>query len=235
MNSSDPAHGKHPVTLLKYAPNLYPLAVTADLIECYRDVFSEEPWNEWLKCPKCDEYWGVKDRELLAAMRYMHCNVPLVDFWPRHQVIGDIEHEITEKTSCYLAFKDSRVVGFCWGYPIKRKDLETKLGISFESVLGVKPDELVAYQDDVGVIVPYRGQKIAKILIAKRHQDFIAQGLRVGIVRTRMKPKPSVTYLWYLEKLGYKVLAEYPVDDGRVILGRKLEGLSDLLPVPIEP
>ncbi len=217
------------ISLVRYSPNSGDHELTAQLVECYRDVFADGPWHEWLKCPQCQKCWGTKDRGILASNKFLHCNVPLVDFWSREQVVSDLHHEITPEASCWLAISNASVVGFCWGYPITIMDLEAKLGVSLSVKLTCEITELVAYQDEAGVLSAYRGRKIAKGMVARRLDDFLAQGLRIGVVRTRQNPEPSETFLWYTNKLGYQILAHYPGDDGRVVLGRKLDGLKDLL------
>ena len=54
----------------------------------------------------------------------------------------------------------------------------------------------VAYQDELGVLLPYRSHGIARQLVTMRQLSFDAQRLTLNIVRTRKSP-PSVTYLWY--------------------------------------
>ncbi|QQG45544.1 MAG: hypothetical protein HYW89_01250 [Candidatus Sungiibacteriota bacterium] len=217
------------ISLVRYSPNGGEHELTAQLVECYRDVFADGPWHEWLKCPQCQKYWGTRDRSFLASNRFRHCNTPLVDFWPREQVVCDLHHEITLEASCWLAISNLSVIGFCWGYPITIIDLEAKLGVSFGAELAYEPTELVAYQDEVGVLSAYRGRKIAKAMVTRRLEDFLAQDLKVGIVRTRQSPESSETFLWYTNKLGYRILANYPGEDGRVVLGRNLDGLKELL------
>ena len=217
------------ISLIRYSPNNGDHLLTAQLVECYRDVFADGPWHEWLKCPQCQKYWGTKDRQLLASTKFRHCDTPLVDFWPREQVVCDLHHEITPESSCWLAVSNDTVVGFCWGYPITAADLEVKLGVSFSAKLECENTELVAYQDEVGVLSAHRGHKVAKAMVARRLDDFLEQGLKIGIVRTRQSPEPSETFLWYTQKLGYQILANYPGEDGRVILGRELDDLKELL------
>lgn len=216
------------ISLVRYSPLESDVTLTDQVIECYRNVFSDDPWNEWLQCPVCKKYWGIKDKDFLKCQNFMHCNVTLVDFWSVEQVRKDLYHEIIGDSSCWLAMLESKVVGFCWGYPISVTELEKKLGskIDFQLIHNPNGSEKVAYQDEVGVLSEYRGKKIAKALVRRRLFDFLAQNLSVGIVRTRESPKPSETFLWY-KKLGYVDLANYP--DGRVILGRRLDGLVDLL------
>jgi GNAT superfamily N-acetyltransferase len=212
-------------------------------------VFSDAPWHEWLKCPVCQKYWGKKDQSFLASIRYQHCGVALVDFWPREQVLSDLLHEITTDSSCWLAVEGDEprklpisqilqgdieqitgeVIGFCWGYPITLGDLEKKLGVMLNWKFRFEKENLVAYQDEIGVLSDYRKKGIAKAMFVRRLHDFLARGLRVGYVRTRQYPEPSETFLWYTQKLGYKIIATYPDDDGRVILSRPFEGLEELL------
>ena len=222
--------------IIRYHPGGEDNLLTGKLVECYREVFADRPWNEFLKCPECEKYWGHKDLSELTANQFRHCGVPLIDFWSREQVLTDIVHEITADASCWLSITSSRsglttgayrVVGFCWGYPITIAELKEKLGIQF-SINGNDRDETVAYQDEVGVSSPYQGRGIAKSLVHERLKDFLGRGLKFGVVRTRETPEPSVTFSWYTKKLGYEILARYPGDDGRVILGRSLEGLEKM-------
>ena len=217
------------VSYVRYLPQADNVYYTAQLVECYRNVFSDEPWHEWLKCQKCEKYWGKKDQDYLVSIKYQHCGAELVDFWSRNQVLADLFHEITVDGSCWLAKDNDRVVGFCWGYPIKVIDLENKLGIMLNWKFGFERENLVAYQDEIGVLSDYRKKGIAKSMFVKRLDDFLERGLRVGYVRTRQYPEPSETFLWYTQKLGYQIIATYPNADGRVILSRPLAGLKELL------
>lgn len=218
------------ISYVRYSPYESGEDVTSAVAECYREVFSDSPWNEWLQCPVCKKYWGVKDKDLLHSLDLKHCDTKLEEFWPREKVRADIFHEITKDTSCWIAKSEEQIVGFCWGYPIGIDDLEKKLGILFASefVRKITNSRLVAYQDEVGVSSKFRGQKIAKNMIKHRLMDFINQGLLAGVVRTRKFPEPSETYLWY-QRIGYITVAEYPRGDGRVIQARSFDGLICLL------
>lgn len=199
--------------------------LTAQIVEIYKDVFSDDPWNEWLQCPECHRYWGVKDATEVVALGYEHCGQSLIDYWQRSQVYKDITGEVQrDQSSCWLAMDGSKVVGFCWGYAMNIPDFNSKVNLDVDySVIGVdnNPTVIIAHQDEVGVIADYRKQNIAKQLVSLRSRDFLDMGLQYGVVRTRETPKPSVTYTWYT-KIGYQILARYPVDDGRVIMGGDL-------------
>lgn len=199
------------------------------IVDCYREVFADGPWHEWKTCPHCGKYWGKKDREALERMSFEHCGHPLVDFWPTEKVANDII-TLPEEASIYVAINDDDVVGFCWGYPISIQELENDLGITFSSDIydNFGTIERVAYQDDIGVKISYRGNGIAKEMFSARLSDFLDQRLEVAIVRTRALPEPSVTYGWFVHKLGYRILKEYPEGDGRVILATSLNNLNNV-------
>lgn len=219
------------VTYVRYHATADESHLTAQLVECYRVVFADDPWHEWLKCANhvCGKYWGVKDAPLLAATGYMHCDKDLIDYWSRAEVLADIYSEIKrDRSYCWLVMDGDRVVGFCWGYQTDLPTFDHKMGIGVDfSLLGIDDPgtALLALQDEVGVLVPYRGRKFAKELVYRRNQDFRQIGLEYGLVRTRETPQPSVTYKWY-KKVGYKILARYPEGDGRVIMGIKLSDLE---------
>lgn len=216
------------ISLARYSPHTSSPSITVQLIECYRDVFAVEPWHEWLKCPVCEKYWGKKDAELLVSMKFQHCDTPLVDFWPRDKVVSDFCDEVTSEASCWLTLDGDKVIGLCLGYPITVADLEKKLGLQFAAQIDYQGSDIVAYQDDILVDAAYRKLGYAKKMVQIRNEDFLLRGLKHGIARTRQSPEPSVTFKWFVA-MGYKIIARYPDDDGRVIQARSLAGLKELL------
>lgn len=167
--------------------------------------------------------------KLIACYQAVFAGWPWFEAWPYEQVKQDLRHEITPQASCWLALSDENVIGFCWGYPIGRTELEVKLGVPLEDWSGCERiPELIAYQDELGVLENCRGQKIARKLFALRLADFEAQGLEFGVVRTKVLPEPSVTYEWFTAKLGYREMARYSQGDGRVVLGAPLSHVRSL-------
>lgn len=197
------------------------------LVGCYRAVFGDEPWNEWKKCPVCEDKWGLNEKDKLVAINFTHCGQSVVDFWPSCTVKSDIYEELSPDSSCWLALDGSRVIGFCWGYPVKPIDLEKKLKLP-EVANQIKSSfgniAFVGYQDEIGVLKEYRGQKIAKKMFMLRLKDFLSMGIEVGVVRTMSNP-PSTAYGWF-KKTGYDVIVEYNDADRRVILARTLRDLA---------
>lgn len=198
----------------------------SDLANCYREVFGDEPWNEWKYCRKCNTKFGRNDF-ILEEINFRRCDHDLVDFWPVEVVISDILEEVTAETSCWLAINSEGVIGFCWGYPITPWELEKKLELPYvddyiKKVFGDVP--IVAYQDELGLKKQYRNLGIAKEMFKRRLEDFRKQGLSLGVVRTKTNP-PTVTYKWFT-RMGYQLVAEYGDQDGRVILARTLFDLQ---------
>lgn len=202
---------------------------TAQIVECYKEIFGGAPWSEWLKCSVCSQRWGLEDAKEIVSMGYKHCGQGLVDYWQRPDVYDDIVKEIRrDNSSCWLALDGSKVIGFCWGYAMTTNGFSQKVGLDVDySIIGIQDHQnaIVAHQDEVGVLVPYRGKKIAKQLVSLRNRDFLGMGLAHGVVRTREYPIPSVTYSWYIT-LGYQILARYPDPDGRVVMGVEFASLS---------
>jgi GNAT superfamily N-acetyltransferase len=212
------------INFVKFNPS-HNAELLAQLVECFRNVFAGPPWNEFLKCPNCNGYWGTKHLGVLASEGYRHCNLELVDFWPRTTVLQDIYHEVTGESSCWLAMYGDKVIGFAWGYPMQINALSEKLKLTLNtSSFALDATSTVIYQDEVGVVPEFRGQGIAKELVKRRNQDLCNRDTKIGVVRTRKDPEPSITYIWY-ERLGYQIIGEYPAGDGRVIMASNVETL----------
>lgn len=194
------------------------------LVECYRIVFGEEPWNEWLKCPVCEKKWGVSENGNGIPRGLRHCGSSLVDFWPSDQVKNDLLHEITQEASCWLAMtredKKERVVGFCWAYPISVHDLEAKLSLDgvASSIINSHSVQKVNYLDDIGLLREFRGKKLAKAMYHYAMADISQNGHNVCVLRTKTNP-PTVAYHWFL-KDGFGIVGQYYDEDGRVVLAK---------------
>lgn len=201
------------------------------LISCYKEVFADEPWHEWKKCPICGKKWGIDEVDELRDAGFKHCGVLVEDFWSRDSVRQDILQEITPNSSCRLAISKNHsaemVVGFCWGYPIDARELEqkTKLPGLYSAIQKEFPGiKEVAYQDEIGLVKEMRNLKIGSAMHRQRISDFRERGMTVAVSRTKTLP-PTVTYKWYI-RLGYKVVAEYNDKDGRVIMVASISELD---------
>ncbi len=208
-----------PITYLRFSPTAQ-AELLPQLIHCYQDVFSTLPWSEWKTCKRCCRKWGLEQWREIPHLCCPECTNCLEDFWPAAVVEQDIRVELSmPNATCWLALDGSSVIGFCWGYSLTPSELDAKLCIP----CGITK-ERVAYQDEIGVSMPYRGRHIASQLFHFRLKDFLAADLHTGVVRTKTNP-PSVTNLWF-ERLGYSVIARYNDADGRVVMAKNLPSLA---------
>lgn len=215
----------HEITYSRFSLDGNP-AQMRQLITAYQDVFSTSPWSEWKTCLTDKLKWGREQANEVPDLQCPKCSKALTDYWPSEVIEHDIRKELSlPNATCWLALADGKVIGFCWGYSLTLAELEAKLGTAcanaFHASFNGTPR--VAYQDEIGVIAPYRGRHIASKLFQLRLQDFLAQGLTVGTVRTKTLP-PSVTYLWF-NRLGYQTIANYNDPDGRVVMATDIRAL----------
>lgn len=202
-------------------------ALLPNVIECYQQIFAGEPWNEWLRCRKCMRKFGTKEIVHLQTIQFSCCGENLSEFWPASEVALDLMKEMGPEASVWIALRDGRVIGFCWGYPMSPEKLQLKLGLEgiADAIRTKFPGQSrVAYQDDMGILPEYRHRGIASKFFERRLEDFRRMGLSAGVVRTKTNP-PTVTYDWFTKKLGYKVIGEYQDDDRRVVLACGFEDL----------
>lgn len=185
------------------------------VLKCYQEVFGGLPWGELKRCQICNTFWGTQDSNIPK----IHCQKSVVDYWPTKAVKEKIGTRTN--TFCYLAIEKDRVIGFSIGFPIITIDLEKELELkgSAQAMSEFGAAGQVGYQTDIGVLQEFRQLGIAKSLYEFRRKDFRRLGLKVAVVRT--KPG-TVTYGWYT-RLGYRVIAQYPEPDKRVILAQKIE------------
>ena len=197
------------------------------LVRCYQDVFATLPWGEWRKCAVCDTHWGIESSGELEATGFLHCGVPIQAYWPADEVERDLVRELTiPGVSCWLAFDESRIIGFTHGYPVDVCEIDRHLGldgVGSSIIEAFGSISSIAYQDEMGVIAEYRGLKIAAELFRLRNVDFKALGLSTGVVRTMTNP-PTVTYRWY-NAIGYQTVGRYDDNGGRVVLARLISDL----------
>lgn len=194
------------------------------LVECYRDVFADPPWNEDMICPACQRSYG-RYLERYTCLRCEDCDVPLKEFWPVQTVIRDLEHELTPSASCWLAMAESRVIGFSWRYPITVNGLEAKLELSgiANALHQMTNQPAVSYLDEIGVIAEYRGRGIARQLYDLHVNELTLAGNTSLMVARTKKIPPTVVYHWFT-RIGYRVVARYSEKDGRVILAMSVLG-----------
>jgi len=142
-------------------------------------------------------------------------------------VTRDILESVTEDTSCWIAICDGQVVGFTWGFRMSQEKLLAMVDMDVEAIRTMRlwcGEGQIAYQSELGVLEDYRKRGIARDLTSRRNEDFLQNGLEIGVIRTKENP-PSVTYQWY-QKIGYRVFYRYRDGSARVLMARQLAGLE---------
>ncbi|OHA88505.1 MAG: hypothetical protein A2741_00395 [Candidatus Zambryskibacteria bacterium RIFCSPHIGHO2_01_FULL_43_27] len=207
---------------------MYHRHLLSQVVDCYRNVFAEFPWDEWKKCEVCGTKWGISSLEVLSGANYMHCGQEVKDYHSIQRVLEQIQDEVRAETSSWIAMTEyGQVVGFAWAFPITLDALVAKLGrpdLPATISAGWDHQNRIAYLSEIGVLKEFQRRGIATRLAQRRLEEQRDQDLRVGIVRVKRTP-PSVTYTWY-SKRGFQLVSEYGDLEDRVILARGLQGLS---------
>lgn len=111
----------------KVAVREYRASDLEEFIRIYQSGFAEAPWNEYMKCPKCEANYGRSSIETVVGLCSKCDDSPsLVEYWPAEQIEKDLKSEIARKDSIVLvAEHDRSIVGATVGYagvPEDRKD-----------------------------------------------------------------------------------------------------------------
>ncbi len=206
--------------------------VSTEFIATYRRIFEDPPWNEYKKCPSCIQLDGNPlkfSRETFDKLRAGKCNkcgLVLVSYFSDEHIRNDLRNALSRKNpSCHFVRHNGQLIGFCYGCEYSYEELEHELELNglvrgLENAFGRKR---CAYQDEIAIDAPYRRRGYAKQIFRLRHQDFLASGIQIGVVRTQTKP-PSVTYKWYT-KSGYAIVAAYGDNGARIVLACDLTTL----------
>lgn len=199
------------------------------LARCYQEVFAGYPWNEYKKCPSCNTKWGKEDFPDSLQCPKCESAPNLVDFWSEEEIIKDFKKQLESPSGVlYIALNSkNEITGFSSGYETTPEELEEHLQLTdlAKWLRNYFPNGVhFAYQDEIGVLDSYRGQKIATELFKKRLEDFKASGLDITVLRTKTMP-PTITFKWY-PRLGYSVIQCYHDDDCRVIMATEIKSIQ---------
>lgn len=168
------------------------------------------------------------NERVAACYASVFAGPPWNESWSREAALAVLQEQ--RGLTNVIAFEGEKVVGFAFARVERISDLERKLGIPFADEVSARQygphgPGFVLYQADLGVLGAYRERGIGKRLFRAR-LDASPCEESYQVVRARVSPEPSVTYLWYTEKLGYEVIARYPEEDGRVILFQRGDVLA---------
>ncbi len=95
--------------------------VVMEIAKVYQETFGGAPWNEGYLCPVCGEYFALscESKKTCPACSSNNSSVNLIHYWPTEKVVSDFYQEMKKEASvCLVAYLDSEIVGFAWGYKI---------------------------------------------------------------------------------------------------------------------
>ena len=152
-------------------------ASVQSLAQVYQNIFGNDPgWQEGYECRMCQTTIPLSS----GGGACKRCGTLLLECWPLAKIVSDFLQEMQKsKAVCLVAYDQSEIVGFTWGYcVIVTKDLGEHLDA---------PDleKLVCgdmfYLDEVAVLPEYQGQGVGTSLL---HSLFAQQNQTHVLLRT---------------------------------------------------
>lgn len=236
---------EQPITYRKFTMADDP-AMVRGVVRAFADVFSSDDdpsdWAEGKRCqnPECGKQFG---RNAAAKLTDDMCDADacgskVLEIWTEEAVLAELSAQVTDQSSCYIAMRGGRVVGFCWGFQTTAAELAEYLKLPVVAdALGATTQLL--YFSEVGVVRDARGQKVAKSLIASVTDELLKlatnDGTNIMVTRTMGNEggTPSNLYEWFttrrMEQLLFTRYSDIAPSDRRVIFAGPAEAF--LLPV----
>ena len=132
------------------------------IIDVYRAAFGNAPWNEGYKCEACESVFPMG---ISAPTCCKSCGGTLVEFWPAEVVLSDFQKEMKKpKAVCFVALENSSVVGFVWGYEVKR-EVSLSTYLDAPDVHTCLTEEHYFYLDECAVEPTMQRKGAGKLLI----------------------------------------------------------------------
>lgn len=195
-------------------------------IKLYKDIFWENPWNEWFICKNCWKIYNIK------FMWTCSCNQSKLEPFYKNSEIKETFAQLSEK----LWYKEliakvlNNEVWFIWWWQTSLEQLNTdKLWLNEEqiSVLIKQINALFSdfnfenfyYFAEIWVKNDYRWQDIAWELYRQNLEQIKSNWVNYILVRTTKKT--DVPYKWFLKE-WYKDVYSYNDEQDRVILALKI-------------
>jgi hypothetical protein len=167
--------------------------------ESFRDFYERDPWNEYLRCPKCSppgDFGAAGRYEDPQLERCPVCSTPLEQYWSDARV-EEYFHAAASKPNFGGVFgknSEGEVVAWVWGYAVSAVDELADLP---------KGDD-AAYIDVIGVLPDYRNHS-AQVIVEGQALCGEVYGYEYFVTRTHRRAD-------YVRKaiglFGYKFLRE---------------------------
>lgn len=188
----------------------------------YPSVFADEPWNEWVKCRTesnlVNEVYFGRSTGLNPKDPCPNCKTPLSPYYEYLPTLNTILAELNEPgTIAVLGLIRGQVAGFAWSYCTnitklaidKWKDnpqMQSTIVDTLTPYVSNRFQE-VRYFSEVGVLKPYRKQKVASKL-----SEIVTRDNLPVVVRTN---SDSVPMNKICKDLGLKIVIgpDLPIKD----------------------
>lgn len=157
----------------------------------YANVFAGPPWNESTKCLTTGSFYGPDTQ---AGNPCPDCSTPLAEAYPIDETVEYILGELGKANPIgLLAFVNSELAGFSWGYQTTPEELAEskwktpKMQNTVKDLLssyGVSGK--LFYGSETGVDPEFRGKGLGKQLVRTRLNQVIRSGEKFMVVRTNL-------------------------------------------------
>ncbi len=160
--------------------------------DLYAKVFAGPPWNETTRCPTTSSFYG---EETQVGSPCPDCRVPLLEAYPRDETVKYILGELGKTNPIgLLAFVNSELAGFSWGYQTRLDDLVSSTKWKTPEMRSIVKDLLTSYGvkislfygSETGIDPKYRGKGLGKKLVNARFKKIIDSGENYALVRTNV-------------------------------------------------
>lgn len=203
--------------------------IIMNFVHCYGEVLKQDLGDCWKKCSICGETWSKKKQAYLDSIAYTHCRKQLEDVWSEDAFVSYVFSRLdpTIGATCWLAMDGPLVVGYSWGFSENLNALEERLdapGLTRFIKRKFGDVEMVAFQDQIGVIEKYRKGGIASVLFSKRLEIFAEADLKVGVALLSSKTAHLILD-WY-KKRGYVAVYDFKDADENIIVACSLGSLK---------
>jgi hypothetical protein len=197
------------------------------LVSCYREVFGESEWGEWMYCSFCERRYSHQEYEALSLQDECLCGAEnsLVVYHTPESVYSQVRHDLAVAENSHLYLRRglaNQVDAFIWGslrsaeeisldlLPrqgiIEQQRLQRILAHQLEYFGITDPSVLIYHQSFIGALEPVRNPSLVRSLFARMCQFTLDRGIEYVVTATI----PSVNAYKILRSLGMEVVYTYP-------------------------
>lgn len=167
------------------------LGQVSQIADLYAGVFAGPPWNETTKCSTTGIFYGT---ETQIGSPCPDCEMPLLEAYPQDETTKYILGELGKSNPIgLLAYVNSELAGFSWGYQTSPDDLvntkwksQVMQNIVKDLLTQYGVTKSLFYGSETGIDPKYRGKGLGKKLVNTRFSEIIRSGEKYALVRTNV-------------------------------------------------